>query len=69
MKKSILLIAMLLISLVSFSKGHRHSHRSRSGHHSRSHGGRFIGGHGSSHRGGQYRSRRGNGDHYSRRKH
>lgn len=66
MKKSTLILAMLLISILSFAKGHRHS---RSCGHSRSHNGRFIGGHGSSHRGGQYHSRKGNGDHYSRRKH
>ncbi|HEY2583960.1 MAG TPA: hypothetical protein VGI43_19280 [Mucilaginibacter sp.] len=56
MKKLILLIAMLLISFLTFSQ-----HRSRKS-------GRFVGGHGSSHRGGHYVSRKGNGDHYFHRK-
>ncbi|WP_259070214.1 hypothetical protein HDF24_15215 [Mucilaginibacter sp. X4EP1] len=62
--KNLATIALILISINTFSKGHH----SRSGSHSRSHGGRFIGGHGSSHLGGHYHSRTGNGDHYSRRK-
>jgi predicted small secreted protein len=60
MKKSILILAILLITTFTFAQ-----HRNR-----KSGGGRYIGGHGSSHWGGHYSTtRKGTGDHYSRRKH
>jgi|GEM_PF-4060819 len=60
MKKSILIIATILINTITFSQTRSH----------KSSGGSYTGGHGSSHRGGHYTStRKGTGDHYSRRKH
>ena len=62
MKKSILLLTMLLIITFTFAQHSRHRKNDFGNN------GRYIGGHGSSHRGGRYHSRIGNGDRYSRRK-
>jgi len=59
MKKSILILAMLLISTFTFAQRTRHRKNDFGNN------GRYIGGHGSSHRGGHYHSRIGNGDRYS----
>ena len=57
MKKSILTLAIIFISIIAFSQHHKRNDFGNKG--------RYIGGHGSSHRGGRYHSRIGNGDRYS----
>lgn len=74
MKKSIFILAIMLICTIAFAGRHKSSsggHSRRSTSHKKNdfgNNGRYIGGHGSSHYGGSYHSRIGNGDHYKRKK-